>query len=355
MIKDNINEDTMVPDHDANSGQGSVVPSPVETGETARPQDNMAETDAGVAVVQGQPVPRSAVLLALVSALQGMDQAELDRVANLLDASQDVNIDPANSVPDLQGVNLASITAKQSVNEIFAGEVELTEEFKDKAALVFEASVNAQVAVLEAKMQEAQEAQVSEAVEHVTKTIVEDLDRYLTFTAESFVEDNAPILEQTIRGVASERFMEGVIALAESFNIDLPQAKVDVVEELTAKVESLEAQLNEAVDARINESNARKALEQEKIFEDVSKGLTALQKDRLRQLSENVTIDGDVDSYRTGLVTLKESVTAVVATPAQKPAVVQIDEENGVLLESANQPAPSKNEQRLMDLLGRMG
>ena len=59
MIKDNINEDTMVPDHDANSGQGSVVPSPVETGETARPQDNMAETEKPTNKRVGTTLPES--------------------------------------------------------------------------------------------------------------------------------------------------------------------------------------------------------------------------------------------------------------------------------------------------------
>lgn len=354
MAKDKntpVNEEaTQVPDHDVN-GQGSMVPGPVDTGDTSRPQDNTSETDADVGIVQGQPVPRSAVLRALVATLQGMDQVALDRIANEVDAMQDVNNDPAGSVPDLQGANLASISVKEDIEEIFAGET-LTEEFKTKTALVFEAAVGARVAVVEAEMREAQEAQVSEAVEAVTEQLVDQLDRYISFAAENFVAENTPVLEQTIHSVASEKFMAGVIALAEQFNIDMPQAKVDVVEELTGKLEALEVRLNEAIEGEVNAKQELKSLQMKEVFEEVASSLTAPQKDRLRTLSENVTIDGDIETYRTSLKTLSESV----ATTTSRKPIVEDTSNDGILVQEGNENAPilNKTDARVFDVLSRM-
>jgi hypothetical protein len=354
MVKNStaVNEEqTQVPDHDAN-GMGSMVPGPVATGDAHRPQDNTTETDADVAIVQGQPIPRSALLRALVATLQGMDQVALDRIANEVDAMQDVNIDPANSVPDLQGTNLASIAVKEDIEEIFAGEDTLTEEFKAKTALVFEAAVGARVAVVEAEMREAQEAQVSEAVEAVTEQLVDQLDRYISFAAENFVTENAPVLEQTIRSVAAEKFLEGVITLAEQFNVDMPQAKVDVVEELSGKIEGLETRLNEAIEDAVNAKQELKVLQMKEVFEEVSAPLTTPQRDRLRTLSENVSIDGDIETYRVSLKTLSESVGA---TTARKPIVEDTD--NGVLLNEGTEIKPilNKTDEKVFDVLGRMG
>lgn len=347
-----VNEEaTMVPDHDVNR-QGSMVPGPVATGETARPQDNMEDTDADVAIVQGQPVPRSAVLRALIATLQGLDPIALDRIANEMDAMNDVNNNPAASVPDLQGANLASISVKEDIEEIFAGEEALTEEFKTKTALVFEAAVGARVAVVEAEMREAQETQVSEAVEAVTEQLVDQLDRYISFAAENFVTENTPVLEQTIRSVASEKFMEGVLTLAEQYNIEMPQAKVDVVEELTGKLEALEVRLNEAIEDAVNANQELKTLRMKEVFEDVSASLTSPQKDRLRTLSENVTIDGDIDTYRTSLKTLSESV----ATTTSRKPIVEDTSNDGILIQEGNEIAPTinKSDARVFDVLSRM-
>lgn len=347
-----VNEDVQVPDHDV-SGMGSMVPGPVETGQTARPQDNMGETDADVAIVRGQPVPRSAVLRALIAQLQGMDPVELDRIANEIDANQDYNVDPANTVPDLQGTNLQSISVKEDIAEIFAGET-LTEEFKEKTALVFESAVNARVAVITEELRESQETQISEAVEAVTEQLETQLDRYISFAAENYVEENAPVLEQTMRSVAAEKFMIGVMTLAEQFNIDMPQTKVDVVEELTAEVESLKTQLNEAIDANVDTAAELKALRKEKIFEEVASSLTGPQKDRLRTLSENMTGADDVETYESNIKTLSESVAATTA-PARRVAA-PIDAEDGIIVEGTEiAPATNTADRSIMSVLDRMG
>lgn len=347
-----IQEEFGTPDHDVN-GMGSVVPDPVDTGETARPQDNMAETDAPTGVVQGQPVPRSAILRALVSTLQGLDAVALDRIANELDTNQDVNIDPANSVPDLQGANLQSISVKEDIEEIFAGEETLSEEFKERTTLVFEAAVGARVAVIEAELIERQEEQVEEAVTAVTEQLVDQLDKYISFATENFVEENTPVLEQTVRSVASEKFMEGVIALAEQYNITVPQpSQENVTESLETRVAELTAQLNEAIDDSIEKQKKIVGYQKQEIFEDLVKGLTIPQKTRFQELSNAViTEDVDLTTYQNNLQTLKESVVAKTT-----PVVNENTNDDGVILmEDTNQNVTlSKTEQAVFGVLNRM-
>jgi len=347
-----VNEDVQVPDHDV-SGMGSIVPGPVDTGDTARAQDNMADCDADVAIVRGQPVQRSAVLRALIAQLQCMDQIDLDRIANELDANQDYNVDPANSVPDLQGINLQSISVKEDIAEIFAGET-LTEEFKEKTALIFETAVSARVAVVTEELREAQEIQISEAVEAVTEQLETQLDRYISFAAESYVTDNTPVLEQTLRSVAAEKFMEGVVTLAEQFNIDIPKVAVDVVENLNAEIDALKTQLNEAIDVNVDAASELKSLRKDKIFEEVSRTLTAPQKDRLRALTENMTDSDTIETFRSNVETLSESVVATA--PARRPAA-PIDADSGIIVEGTDDnfaPNTTSTERSVFSVLERM-
>lgn len=365
MSHKRINEDVAVPDHDATTGTGSFVPGPVDNGSAARPADNPSETDADLAIVGGQPVPREQALGAIVARLQGLDPIELNAIYDGMLANFDVNNDPTVSAGNNQAVNLASIAAggsRAAVAEIFAGE-DLSDDFKQRAAIVFEAVVQDRVKIEVAAIQEnynkavddvekATSARIDEAVEVVSASLAESLDVFADSVAERFLEVNQPLVENTITTLASQRFMEGVIALAENYNIHIPSQEISAVETLTSEVTELQARLDEEVAQNLKITARNKSLERAAIVESATAGLSALQAERVTTLVESASLEADdLDAFQNGVSAIRESVAAA----APKKPVVALNEgiDNGIILESADIPAASSNP--AIGALARMG
>lgn len=308
-----VNEEFAAADHDAN-GKGSVFPDPVDTGSTARPQDNTSNGEAGVVHAPGVgDVPRSAELKALLMKLAGLPAEVLAQIANDIDANNDVNNNPSGATDGDQARNLASIlSVKEDVAELFAGE-ELTEEFMAKATVIFEAAVGARVALIEAelteKLNEEKEAEIATAVEAITEELVDKMDRYLSFAAEEFVNENKVEIESTIHTTLAEQFMADMFELASKYNVNVPQQDINVVEDLTAQVAELTQKLNESLESNIDTTNKVKELEVAKSFVELTEGLTATQRERVSQLVENVDY-GSAEEYTSKLKILCETVTA---------------------------------------------
>lgn len=363
-----INEDVAVPDHDATTGQGSFSPGPVDNGSALRPADNPTETDADIAIVGGQPVPREQQLAAIVARLQGLDPIDLQAIYDGALAQFDINNDPTISAAGRQGINLQSIAAggvTAAVNEIFAGE-DLSDEFKTRAAIVFEAVVNDRVKSVRAQIQESYDAaiaemestnsaRIDEAVESVTNTLVESLDVFTTSVADRFLEVNQPLIENTIETVAAGRFMEGVIALAENYNIRIPTQNIDAVATLTEEVASLQQRLDEEINNSLNVTKRNIELERAAIVESATAGMSALQAERAGLLIESANLAGDdIQAFASGVQAICESVNAAAAP---KKPVVPLNEglDNGMIVEGVNPLAPRVAPSPVLAALSRMG
>lgn len=343
-----VKEEFAAADHDAN-GRGSSFPDPVDTGSTARPQDNTANGEADVAHAPGVgDVPQAAVLKALLMKLAGLPADVLAQIANEIDANNDVTANPSGATEGDQDKNLASIlSVKEAVDELFAGE-ELSEEFKAKAATIFEATVGARVAMIKAELTdqltEEKNAEIAAAVESITEEIVDKMDRYLSFAAEEFVTENKVEIESTIQTTLAEEFMKEFFSLATKFNLNIPTQDLNVVEDLSAQVAELQAKLNESLEANIDANNNVKKLEVEKAFTDITEGLTATQRARLAQLVESVDY-GSADEYRSKLNILCETVTASGNEKKSSSALITESTVDGVQLlseeDNANQVVAS--------------
>jgi len=317
------------------NGGGAFVPDPVETGDVYANRNNTdqtADTDTAVNDVPGVgevSVSRAETLKALLMKLSTLPADVLDKIANEMSEDGDLSADPASAIDgSTQGYNLSTVATNEDVNEIFAGE-ELTEEFKTKTALVFEAALGARLVVLEAQLQEQYEVKIQESIEQVTEEIVNQIDKYLSFTAEQFIDENKVVLEATVKSTLAEEFMNGVFDLARKFNVSLPESEVDVVEALTNQINELETKLNEGLEKEIALTNEVKSYKKNEVFDSLSEGLTLTQKERLRTLSENVEVS-DVEDYKSKVGILKESVVASNKDP--KKVITETLHHNGIPL-----------------------
>ena len=197
------------------------------------------------------------------------------------------------------------INIEDDVNALLGGE-ELSEEFREKAKLVFETALGAKVAevkeALEAKYQETLE----EKLDAEKTALSERVDSYLEYVADEWFTENALAVEQGLKTDMTESFLEGMKSLFEDHYVSIPEEKYDVLESMVEKLDDMETKLNEQIEKNMGLNKRLGESVATGILESVSDGLAATQKEKLASLSESVEFASE-ESYRDKLETLKES------------------------------------------------
>ena len=209
---------------------------------------------------------------------------------------------------------------KEDVEEIFGGD-ELSEEIRNKASIVFEAAINARLVVETVRLEEEFETRVEEAIEEIRSEVVENVDKYLSYAVEEWIEENRVALDAGLKVEMAEDLISGLKGLFEANYIDIPEAKLDVVAEMTEKVEELEKQLNEQIEKNHSLRDSNSALKVEQAFAEMSEGLVETQVEKLRALSEGVSYDSDVD-YKNKLTVIKETYFPTSPKPVAESTIL---------------------------------
>ena len=209
------------------------------------------------------------------------------------------------------------VDIEEDVNALFGGE-DLSEEFKEKAKLVFETALNAKVSevkeALEAKYQETLEERIAEE----KASLSERVDNYLEYVADEWFTENALAVEQGLKTDMTESFLSGMKSLFEEHYVTIPEDKYDVLESMVEKLDDMETKLNEQIEKNVSLNSRLGESVANGILESVSEGLASTQKEKLASLSESVEFDGE-ESYREKLETLRESYFSSKAkSPAAK-------------------------------------
>ena len=239
-----------------------------------------------------------------------MDAGEDSKMA---DKKKEVNQKTAN-VSEM-GTKMASYKMKKEetaehVNALIAGQDDLSEEFKEKAATVFESAVNSKVKEIaesmEAEINEINEQDVAKHKEELT----EKVDSYLSYVVEEWMKENEIALERGIKGEIAEDFITGLKKLFAEHYIDVPDERYNVLEDQAAKIESLEKKLNEQIEKNVelNKDNADKT--RTEIMSEVANGLADTAKEKFAKLAEEIEWS-DADSFKTKCETIKESYFGV--------------------------------------------
>lgn len=232
--------------------------------------------------------------------------------------------DPANNskpTGDMSAKNKASVAMKEDIDAMFNGE-ELSEDFKAKATVVFEAAVNARIEEAKAELVEQYDQSFEQAKDEIQQEIAEKLDEYLDYIAEQWMEQNEVAVESSLRTEITEEFLTGFKTLCEEHNISLPEDKIDVVEELALRVEELEEKLNQTINENIELKKVTVEVEKEEIFQDVAEGLAQTQIEKLATLAEGVTF-GDAETYKKKLQIVKENYFPVETKVSQGVSEVE--------------------------------
>lgn len=200
----------------------------------------------------------------------------------------------------------SAATVKEDIEEMFAG-YDLTEDFKERAETLFEAAVNARIALETVALEEAYEEALTEAVEEIHEELTTKLDTYLEYVIENWMEENEVAIESTLRNELMDEFMDGLKNLFAEHYINVPEDKVEVVESLAERVEQLESMLNETINENVEMRKAFVEVEKKDIVESLSDDLALSQQEKFKALAEGIDFDGDLETYAKKLSIVKEN------------------------------------------------
>lgn len=199
---------------------------------------------------------------------------------------------------------------EDDVANLFADEEELSEEFKSKAASLFEAVVTARVAseIEEIEKELAEEAKVAQ--ETFMEEMVQKIDGYLNYVAENWMKENELAIERGLRNEITESFVGSLKEVFAEHYIEVPQEKYDVLGEMQSEIESLKAKLDESTEEKVELSAAKVELEKAAAIKEATADLTVTESEKFGKLVEDVAFDSD---YAEKLSVIKENYF-----PAQK-------------------------------------
>jgi hypothetical protein len=194
---------------------------------------------------------------------------------------------------------------EEDVNALLEGE-ELSEEFQEKAKIIFEAAIRSKVSEIKESLEQQYEAALLEEVEEIKSHLVERVDSYLEYVAEEWFAENALTIEHGLKTEMTESFLSGMKDLFEAHYVSIPEDKYDVLESMVEKLDEMEEKLNEQIERNISLNKRLAESVADGIFDEISEGLALSQKDKLASLAESVEFESE-EQYREKLETLREA------------------------------------------------
>ena len=207
---------------------------------------------------------------------------------------------------DKEETSEMNIDLSDDVKALVSTDADLSEEFKEKAATIFETAVKTrikeQVKILESQYDE----KLSKATETVKEAMVEKVDSYLNYVVEEWMKENELAVERGIRTEIAEDFITGLKTLFKEHYIDVPEEKYNVLDDLTAQKEDLESKLNEQIEKNVELSKKVSESDKASVLADVTADLADTEKEKFEAMAENIEYDS-ADKFKEKLETVKES------------------------------------------------
>ena len=198
------------------------------------------------------------------------------------------------------------IDLSADVKALVSNDADLSEEFKDKAATIFETAVKTRIQE-QTKILEAQyEEKLSSEKETIKEAMVEKVDSYLNYVVEEWMKENELAVERGIRTEIAEDFITGLKDLFKEHYIDVPEEKYNVLDDLTNQNKKLEDKLNEQIAKNVDLTKEVSESAKAKAIDEVSTDLADTEKEKFEKMAENVEYDS-AEKFREKLETIKES------------------------------------------------
>ena len=289
--------------------QGAADPMP-------KLKEEQDETEEGSEEIKEGEMPKAA-LDALKKHKEKSEDKDAEDKKDVKDVKEADHMDKDDSKKEKKhmaagyGMKAASYKMKKEevdehMDALVAGQDDLSEEFKTKAATVFESAVNSKVKEIAEQMEADVQTNYEQDIAKAKEELTEKVDAYLSYVVEEWMKENEVALERGIKGEIAEDFISGLKKLFAEHYIDVPDEKYNVLEEQASKIEDLEKKLNEQIEKNVelNKDNAEKT--KNEIMSEVAADLADTAKEKFAKLAEEIEWS-DTDSFKQKCETIKES------------------------------------------------
>ena len=209
-------------------------------------------------------------------------------------------VSESEEVTEEEGIDI-----DEDVNALLGGE-ELSEEFKEKARVIFEAALTSKIKEVQESLEIQYAERLEEERESLKETLTERVDAYLEYVCQEWMSENELAIEHGLKTEMTESFLTGMKGLFEEHYVTIPEDKYDVLESMVEKLDDMETKLNEQIDKNIGLNKRLAESTADSVLNIVSEGLAETQKEKLASLAESVEFESE-EEYREKLETLKES------------------------------------------------
>ena len=306
--------------HDMQKPQGGPTASaPTTKGDAKSVKvEETEEEEEEVEEIKEMPKLKSEILQGLVDHMKGLKKEDLAKLYGSQILEQDDEEEEDDDEDGEEEESEEKKVKKESIDQIVDGldvsddvtalvdGEELSEEFKTKAATIFETAVKSKVRVELEKIQEENDKVMEDMAESTMNDIVEKVDDYMNYVVEQWMEDNQLAIERGLKGEIAEDFISGLKNLFEDHYIDVPDEKYDILEANLTKIEELEEKLNKQMEENVQLKKQKGELVKESMISDIANGMTDTETEKFQSLVEDVEFS-DEETYKGKLQTIRES------------------------------------------------
>ena len=306
-MADNINQDVELDDnedvveaHDPKNAEKQSIGS-VKAAEKAGPTAKSRKGDKSNG--EAAPKTKAGMISAAHDLMSEMSAEQLSGVLNVL-MGEEVAEDAA-PVAEARKVDV-NIDFTADLNALVESEATLSEEFKAKTAVIFEAAIKSKLSEEIDRLEEAYKTELDEEVSTIKADLVEKVDSYLNYVVESWMEENKLAIHNGLRTEIAETFMSKLKDLFVESYVEVPESKVDLVDELSAANEELEEAHNAAVSKAIKLAEELETYKRDAIIREAARDLAETQVAKLTSLVEDIDFE-DEKTFAQKVKTIKES------------------------------------------------
>jgi hypothetical protein len=198
------------------------------------------------------------------------------------------------------------LSYEEDIEAMFGDDSTISEEFRTKATTIFEARVHDRVSQIQEELESQYAGMLEEAINEIKSDLTEKVDDYLSYVVEQWIAENEIAIDSGLRSELTEEFIAGLRNLFAEHYIDVPEDKVDLVDELAGKVEELEGKLNEEIERGISFAKALVESRKNEVTREVCEGLTTTQIEKMKTLAESVQFSTE-DEYKSKIESIREN------------------------------------------------
>ena len=293
-------EDNQVEEgHDMKNAEMQSVASVAATASTKKAPKRKGDKDGkDEPAPQGNtPKAKAAMVNAGYKAMASMKKEDLEALLDQLGVEE---------ISEEEEVAEASYDFSDELNSLVESEATLSDEFKAKSAVIFETAIKSKISEEVLRLEDEYQSRLEEELESTRSDLVEKVDSYLNYVVEQWMEENKLAVEQGLRTEIAENFMNQLKDLFVESYIDVPETKVDLVDELAETVQELEEKLNEQTGAAIEMSQQLEALQRDTIVRESARDMAETEVEKLKSLVESLDFE-DEESFTAKVKTVKES------------------------------------------------